>query len=348
MFYYLKQLFNIRYLCMSKGRGCSMALKKRLPRNSTVQKIEWRAPTGLSNKENLGDPKICVSARLVDMLLHQLNLDESQIVGKKILSIANGLSDFVEWANRCGGLCYGVDPIYAYIRMTCEEFWRHVQCLGLYPLHGNTYEEEYSMIQGGKEQGIYFCGDAAELCFYSETIDMVVIANLLDNLVEEALILRIIREQLRVLKPDGEIRIPSVYFVYSNFLSGQALSLDCWGRSLMYAGSMMWFRIMEAIEGEGGVLYTVRDLRTRASRHEIIREHMREVNPEFANYQGLIIRKDMQPPAVTIYQSPYHDDDGIRLLRLALSRSPDHKRMQFDTVHADTKLLPERRKLCPR
>lgn len=104
-----------------------------------------------------------VSERPLEMLLSQGHISEEQLVDKRTIVLANGLSDAVERINNLSKdtFCVGVDPVYAYLGHSYQEFLNNIHALGMTErgLNEKRYEE---FCQSAKE-GRYIAGAGERL-----------------------------------------------------------------------------------------------------------------------------------------------------------------------------------------
>jgi len=279
------------------------------------QREGWQAPEAIIDK-------IRVTTRPFRMLYEQLSLGDESFRDKISISLGNGLSDLVEHVNELGDetKCYGIDPIYAYLGETYEEFSGNLRERDLDPRFD---AERYAAFKNGLDAGTYIAGTGEALPFQSEVADLIVASQLLDNIKDKKLVLKIIDEMLRILRTDGEIRIPDLtmpFYSENRRLSLESKSDDLYVQNGHEKKASEWLEILDYLQSKGCRLFSAR----RSREIRLVEKTTGRGAGHIPVYQGFIARKDEEIPQVK-FQQPLEGESIPELIQLdPKASSPDN------------------------
>lgn len=252
-------------------------------------RINWKA----SKPEPGVLEHMYVTGRTREVLCEHLYMRDEDFLGKVSLSIGNGLSNLPKHVNQLSAdtCCFGVDPSYALLETSYEEFCKNIGRHNLAPHGKYTTKQVYEEFRQGVASGTYIAATGEHLPFKDGGVDVVIIANVIDNLSDHDTVLGILDEVDRVLKFEGEIRIPEL--VIAQFGSGEGSLGPGEGlEKFNYKKPEDWFDILRKLRQKGFQAYSVYDpcgFELRDAKTGLCGE----IVPCF---KGLILRKDGSVP----------------------------------------------------
>lgn len=259
--------------------------------------MAWKAPKFISSQKGR---LLQVTARTLGHICESVSLAPEHLQGRNIVSIGEGLSSFIKDAC-CTWKAYGqgVDPMYAFLESSYEDYKNHLSCIGLQLFHGSSsyYEKQYLFVREGVKRGTHITASGEHLPFRDTCADFVVVSNFLDH-VKISLTKRVLSEAVRICKVNGEVRIPEVFFVDSKNNAGTSLSLCD-----EPINGNKWHILIRELQKWNCKVYTVKMVYriARSLLPGVLYYYLKETGVEPVIYNGLIIRRDDKLPFVTSY-----------------------------------------------
>ena len=305
--------------------------------------FNWEAP---EPSKEYGSETISVTARPYRTILEATGLSEKEFVDKIILSVGNGLSDFVNKINilskdqHINAHAIAVDPVYEYLGNNFDEFQDSLEKRGL-GITGNMDEAAYDSFKETLNPNSLIAGDGTQLPIENASCDIVVISHIIDYVSQEVR-KNMLNELLRVIKEDGEIRIPEVTFRADDGFDTISLTVPYYDikkgdidDGINVTESAHWFEILSNLQDKGCSLYTIRLPYAVSTTKGSLRFYKRERNYDVKSCQCLIIRKDTKTPQVLVQDyRDYGDNKNIKdintqTLKIILNNST------VNTIHTE-------------
>jgi ubiquinone/menaquinone biosynthesis C-methylase UbiE len=298
-------------------------------RNPKQPKIEASAGTGFKSPEERK-----VTDRTFKQCLEHFCLPERELVGKKILDIGSGLSDFPAETNErfkeSGTVAVGLDPIYQSLGNNFEEFKENVKKanMGWNSIAGRGSGHAYGRT---KTASFKVAGSHQELPFGDESFDLVVANNSITQYKDREVTKKALKEAVRVIKENGEIRIqpadlrwdPQAGSLYVHTFEAPTSETreEAKNLGLIIGPDKEVFQILKEIEKMGLNFYAISRMPRRRPGVSIRMAILK--GPSYS----LILRKDDKLPEV----------EGGRLRKLSFEGSADGFHVHSVEVSLDPK-----------